>query len=91
MAKRIVMVFVSLALSAVTWASQPAAPQGGFVPVKDLPPADQLPAAPLLITAYSLVWLFLMIYLWSIWRRLGRVERELSVLKRSGSGHSRSA
>ena len=30
--------------------------QSEFVPVDALPPADQLPAAPLLITAYAFVW-----------------------------------
>jgi CcmD family protein len=71
-------------------AFQPAPAQGDFVPVSALPPAEQLPAAPLLIAAYALVWVILLGYVWSIWRRLGRVERELHALgrrveERSGS------
>ena len=55
--------------------------QDGFVPVSELPPAEQLPAAPLLVTAYAFVWLALMVYLWSIWRRLGKVEEEMRSLE----------
>ncbi len=63
-------------------ALQPAAAQDDFVPVSALPAAEQLPAAPLLIAAYALVWIILLGYVWSIWRRLGRVERELHALGR---------
>jgi len=45
-----------------------------------------LPAAPLLVAAYAFVWVALFVYLWSIWRRLGRVERDMRTLQqRSGS------
>lgn len=58
-----------------------AAQQDGFVPVNSLPPTEQLPAAPLLVTAYAFVWVALMVYLWSIWRRLGKVEAEMRALE----------
>ena len=45
-----------------------------------MPPADQLPAAPLLITAYAFVWIAVMVYVWSIWRRLNKVEDEMRAL-----------
>lgn len=68
-------------------------PEGGpverFVPVNELPAADQLPAAPLLITAYAFVWLAAMVYLWSIWRRLNKVEREMRVLEQRQAGSGR--
>jgi CcmD family protein len=57
------------------------AAQDGFVPLKDLPPEDRLPAAPLLVAAYSIAWAALLFYVWSVWRRLARVERELAVLR----------
>ena len=55
----------------------------------ELPPAHAtLPAAPYLIAAYAFIWVALMVYLWSIWRRLGQVEREMRALddrsRRSG-------
>lgn len=79
-----VLMMVSLVLAGASLvATQP--PQGGqteFVPIDELPPEEQLPAAPLLIGAYAFVWVALVIYLWSIWQRMGKVERELNVLAR---------
>jgi CcmD family protein len=59
-------------------AAQP--PQDQFVPMKSLPQQEQLPAAPLLVTAYGFVWAVLLVYLWTIWRRLMKVEREMQQL-----------
>jgi CcmD family protein len=62
--------------------------QDEFVPISQLPPQDQLPAAPLLISAYIVVLLALFAYLVSVSRRLGAVQREVERLegdlKRSG-------
>lgn len=55
-------------------------PQDQFVPVKTLPQQEQLPAAPLLMAAYAFVWVALLAYVWTIWRRLLRVEREMKEL-----------
>jgi CcmD family protein len=65
--------------------AQPPAGQSEFVPVNELPPADQLPAAPLLVAAYAFVWLALMFYLWTIWRRLNKVEADMRALERRSS------
>lgn len=80
-----------LAFAAPAFALQPPGePSGGFVPMNSLPPADQLPAAPLLIAAYAFVWIALMVYLWSIWSRLSRVERDMQALQqRLGRGSTR--
>lgn len=51
--------------------------QDEFVPIDQLPPEDRLPAAPLLIAAYGFVWVALLGYLWSVWRRVQSVEREV--------------
>ncbi len=68
-------------------AQPPEAAQDEFVPMGDIPPEDQLPAAPLLVAAYSVVWAIAIGYLWTIWRRLDTVERELAdVLGRIGDG-----
>lgn len=61
----------------------------GFVPINEIPASEQLPAAPLLVTAYAIVWVVPMIYLWLIWRRLNKVEREVSDLERRTPGGSR--
>ena len=66
----------------------PPQQQEEFIPIEKLPPQDQLPAAPLLVAAYSFVALALFAYVVSVARRLGSVQRELdrleSELKRSG-------
>jgi CcmD family protein len=79
--RRLLMLVTTLCLfSSSAFALQAPAGQTGFVPVDTLPPTDQLPAAPLLITAYAFVWVAVMVYLWSIWRRLNKVEADMQVL-----------
>ena len=58
----------------------PKAADQEYVPVDTV--EEHIPAAPLLIGAYSVVWLGVVLYLWSIWRRLSRVERELAQVSR---------
>ena len=67
-------------LAAPAFALQPPKGQGEFVPVDAVPLADQLPAAPLLITAYAFVWIAVMVYVWTIWRRMNKVEDEMRTL-----------
>ena len=62
-------------------AGQAPAGQGEFVPVSQLPPGDQLPAAPLLIAAYAFIWIAIAVYIWFLWRRLGKVESDMHALE----------
>jgi len=73
-------------IAAPAFAMQPPAGQSEFVPARDLPPAEQLPAAPLLVSAYAFVWLAVMVYVWTIWRRLTRVETEMRSLAQKTRG-----
>ena len=74
---------VALFSAGSSYAAQPTeAAQDGFVPMGDIPPEEQLPAAPLLVAAYAVVWALAIGYLWTIWRRLGGVERELAEVAR---------
>jgi len=65
---------------AVAHAQTPA--QEGFVPVDQLPGQEELPAAPLVAAAYGVAWAAVLVYLFSIWRRLAAVERELTEVGR---------
>lgn len=51
--------------------------QDGFVPVDQLQGQEEMPAAPLVAAAYAVAWTAILLYLFSIWRRLGAVEREI--------------
>jgi CcmD family protein len=58
----------------------------GFEPATNIG-KESLPAGPLLYTAYAIVWLVLIGYVFMLWRRLDRVEKELrEVAARIGSG-----
>ena len=76
------LLLITLCAPALLAAQQPPPQQQEeFVPIDELPPQDQLPAAPLLVTAYSLVVLALFGYVVSVARRLGTVQRELQRLE----------
>ncbi len=77
------MLAVCLITTVPAEAQQPRTPaaQDEFVPASELPPEDQMPAAPLLIGAYAIAWVVIAAYTWSLWRRLGRVEADLSALR----------
>jgi CcmD family protein len=54
--------------------------QNEFIPIDQLPPQEQLAAAPLLIGAYAFVLVVLFLYVYSVARRLTNVQRELDRL-----------
>ncbi len=62
----------------VAWAQ--TAPQGEFVPLSAANATQQeaLPASPLIYAAYGFVWLALVVYVFLLWQRIGKVERELA-------------
>jgi CcmD family protein len=77
------LVMAAAVVAPATYAQPPPPPsQEGFVPVDQLPADERLPAAPLLIVAYAIAWVAVLVYLWSIWQRLSRVERELADVSR---------
>ena len=76
------MLCVLFLFATCVYALQPPSPPEGFVPAGDLLAREQLPAAPFVIGAYSVAWVVVFGYLWSIWRRIGRVERDLADVSR---------
>ncbi len=79
-----VVVFLTLNSLTGLAAQPPALPaqQDEFVPIDRLPSQEELPATPLVMIAYATAWLAILVYLWSIWHRLARVEREIGDLTR---------
>ena len=69
--------------------ASPAAQDGfrPFVPGQG-PGVEQLPATPLVFSAYAFVWVALVVYVFTMWRRVTRLETELRrVQARTGSPH----
>jgi CcmD family protein len=63
--------------------SQPPQPaQDEFVPADQLPPDAELPAARMLIAAYMFVWVAFLVYMFSLLRRVKKVELDLAALER---------
>ena len=81
--------FALLILLAAPAASmaQPQPPKD-FVAVDETAPGEQIPAMPLIASAYGFIWLGVLAYVWSIGRRLRKVEGELADLE-SRSGHAK--
>jgi CcmD family protein len=71
-------IFLLLSAAATMVMAQPG--QTEFLPVNELPAAEQLPAAPLVIAAYAFVWLAFLSYVWMTWRKVGKVEAEIGAL-----------
>jgi CcmD family protein len=59
----------------------PPQPPPDFVPVENAPQGEQIPAMPLLGAAYGFIWLGVFGYVWSLARRLQKVEADLSELE----------
>jgi CcmD family protein len=68
------------AATAIQATVQQPAP-GDFVPMDEARPGEQIPALPLIATAYGFIWVVLLGYVWSIGRRLQKVEGELAELE----------
>ena len=88
--RAIAVVFVlTMQLSPLAAQTQPTQ-QEEFTPIDQLPPQEQLPAAPLLVGAYAFVLLMLFGYLVMVSRRLSAIQTEVNRLdadlKRTGKG-----
>lgn len=67
-------------LQAAPAMAQPQPPKD-FVPVDESQPGEQIPALPLIASAYGFIWVALLGYVWSVGRRLQKVEGELAELE----------
>lgn len=87
MLKRLIAFVFVLSILAIEVVAQPPAATEEFVPIDQLPPTEQLPGGVFVVIAYGFIWLAAMVYIGSIWRRLGRVEDEMNTLRqRAESG-----
>lgn len=80
---RVLLLLTVLAVAAspaIAHAMQPP-PQSEFVPMSEVPEGEQIPAFTMVGSAYGFVWVLLLGYVWSIARRLQKVEAELTALE----------
>jgi CcmD family protein len=52
-----------------------------FVPIDELPPEEQMPAAPMVVAAYAFVWVAFVAYIFTLVKRVKRVEADLRALE----------
>jgi hypothetical protein len=89
MIRRLLIAAVSFVLLSAPLLAQPPAGQSEFVPLNELPESEKLPAAPLLVAAYSVFLLLMVFYVWTVWRRLNKVEADMHTLEQRGIKHTR--
>jgi CcmD family protein len=88
MRRMVAAILLAFTLGLAPVAAQPQPAQEEFVPVTDAE-TERLPAAPLVMSAYAVAWLLIFLYVWSLWRRLSRVERDLIELGQRGAPKGR--
>ena len=87
---KLATLFIVIVYTVSLFAQQiPPGTPDGFVPLDPSVAREQLPAAPLVMGAYAVAWVLLLGYLWSIWRRLAKVQHEIAVVSRRLDGGSK--
>jgi CcmD family protein len=71
---------LALSAEALAKAEQPQPPKD-FVAVDETLPGEQIPALPLIAGAYGFIWVVLLGYVYSVGKRLQKVEAELADLE----------
>ena len=87
---RRIAVSLFLVVPATAALAQQPQRQDEFVPVSELPPTEQLPAAPLLIGAYVFVLVALFVYVLLVAKRVSAVHQEVQRLEGELKTRSRS-
>ena len=77
---RVLLICALLLAAPASIHAQPQPPKD-FVPVDESQPGEQIPALPLIAGAYGFIWLALLGDVWSVGRRLQKVETELADLE----------
>ncbi|HXG88992.1 MAG TPA: hypothetical protein VNJ02_11710 [Vicinamibacterales bacterium] len=78
----IVLFAIGVAAPMVVNAQPPQPAQEEFVPVDQLPPEAELPAARMVIGAYVFVWVAFVAYIFTLVKRVKKVEGDLAMLER---------
>jgi len=83
---RVAALAAAITIGTSVWAQPPSPtppPQPEeFVPLDQLPPGAELPAAPMVVAAYAFIWVAFLVYVISLVKRVRKVEGELQRLER---------
>jgi hypothetical protein len=63
--------------------------QDEFIPISELPPTEQMPAAPLVVAAYVFVLVVVFVYMLSVAKRVGAVQRDMHALEAELKGRKK--
>lgn len=66
--------------------AQPPKQQDEFVPIDQLPPEEQMPAAPMVVAAYAFIWIAFLVYVFTLVSRMKKLERDLQRLEQERRG-----
>ena len=66
--------------------AQPPKQQDEFVPIDQLPPEEQMPAAPMVVAAYAFIWIAFLAYVFTLIGRMKKLERDLQRLEQERRG-----
>jgi CcmD family protein len=78
--RMLLLLLLLIGLAPALRAAQPQ-PPADFVPVENAPAGEQIPAMPLLGAAYGFIWVGVFGYVWSLSKRLQKVEAEIAELE----------
>jgi hypothetical protein len=87
--RRLLASVVALMLLTPALAAFQPEQQNEFRPLSEIPASEQLPGGTFVVIAYGFVWVAAMIYIWTIWRRLAKVEDEMRALQRRSRSEPR--
>lgn len=78
-------VAITCGLLALSWgiSAQQQTPDG-FKPFDENAPRETLPAAPLVFVAYAIAWVAVAFYVYTLFRKITRLESDIADLRRPG-------
>lgn len=78
----VVVLCLWVAVPAVCAAQGQPAARDEYVPISELPPDEELAAAPMVIGAYVFVWVAFVVYVFTLVGRTKKLEADLRALER---------
>lgn len=87
--RRVAFTLLLMGIAQVARAQPQPQRQDEFIPISELPPTEQMPAAPLVVGAYVFVLVVFFVYMLSVAKRVGAVQREVQSLEAEIKGRKK--